>query len=239
MSFIDGIKSSFEEHPIGWSLGGIAFVGIIYIYYHTGSKTAAPINVSYSTGPSAAQVAAGTQLAIAQSQGQTAVSLANIQASAGTQEATDYLSYLKTNSANSLTALLSNNATATGINASNNATTLGVTNANNTTGMSELAAYLQASLQSQNASEITSTNQLNAELNSPVGTLTSQLQAANASLTSVSATNQSLVSQKNTLTSALQSLYDNTFAFLTGGGASNASASTNVDNSLANAAKYF
>jgi hypothetical protein len=111
------VEGSLGSHPIYWTVGALAIAGLVAYYYLSGSKSgsngAAPAyNFSYSVGPTAAQVAAGTAQQNQVQADQTAVSLANIAATSSDTQAGDYFSYLATNSANALATTTNTNATA-------------------------------------------------------------------------------------------------------------------------------
>jgi hypothetical protein len=132
---IDDTIGEARQHP--WLIGGIV-VAVVVLVYFLGSKPATPTaanNFRFSYGPSDAQVVAGTQLAIAQSGQQTALSVAtlgasNQQALATTQAGIDtsYFNYLTTagqTNANAATSIAATNANyAYQTVSSNNATAL-------------------------------------------------------------------------------------------------------------------
>lgn len=98
----------FKRHPWIWAGIAVVIIGGLFLLKGSGSQAASSYTFSY--GPSDAQVAAGTQLQIAQAADQTATNMQTAQLAAQQSEVGDYLSYLTTNSANNLSATQNNNA---------------------------------------------------------------------------------------------------------------------------------
>jgi hypothetical protein len=83
-----------ESHP--WIIGGAVLGVVVVLYLLSSSKAApaAPQGFNFTYGPSNAQVAAGTQLAIAQAADQTSLSVATLQAGTAAGNASQYFNYL-------------------------------------------------------------------------------------------------------------------------------------------------
>ena len=105
---VEDTVEEFEAHPWLWIGGFVAIAGVIIYLKYAGSSSAAQ-NFTFSYGPSDAQVAAGTDLAIAQGQQNTALAIANSNNTAQTTEAGDYFGYLTNNSTNSANVALATN----------------------------------------------------------------------------------------------------------------------------------
>lgn len=123
---VEELEGSLGRHPILWTVGALMAAGLVAYYYLSGSKSgsgsaSSAYNFSYSVGPTAAQVAAGTAQQNQVQADQTAVSLANIAATSSNTQAGDYFSYLTSNSANALSENATNDSTLTtlGINGQN------------------------------------------------------------------------------------------------------------------------
>lgn len=101
-----------KAHPLIWGGAVIVVIGALYLFTKSSSSAGTTQQFAFSYGPSDAQVAAGTQLQIAQVQANAATSIASSNATANQAAVGDYFSYLTTNSANALAAdTLSTNAT--------------------------------------------------------------------------------------------------------------------------------
>lgn len=125
---MDATVGAAERHPYLIVGGLVAVIGLFW-YLSSGSKTAAsPSAFTFSYGPSDAQVAAGTALQIAQTQGQTASSVAATQGATATSVAADYYSYLTKHSADSVTAAATATAGNVSANATNDATSIALAN---------------------------------------------------------------------------------------------------------------
>jgi hypothetical protein len=100
---VDEVKS----HP--WLfIGGFAVLVVIILWMKRGSSSAGQ-NFTFSYGPSDAQVAAGTQLAIAQQADQTSLAQSTLAASTASTVYGDYFSYLAQQGNNAVTVNQSNN----------------------------------------------------------------------------------------------------------------------------------
>jgi hypothetical protein len=95
-----------KSHP--WIfVGGFAALVVLILYLKRGSS--AGQNFTFSYGPSDAQVAAGTQLAIAQQADQTSLAQSTLAATTASTEYGDYFSYLTQQGNNSVAINKSNN----------------------------------------------------------------------------------------------------------------------------------
>lgn len=113
MAIWEEVKDSVSEHPAYWA-GGFAVLAIaVFLYYRSGSKSSTSgqpaYNFSYSVGPTAAQVAAGTAQQNQLQADQTAVSLANIAATANTSIAQTNANAAIAQSTDALNAIMSTN----------------------------------------------------------------------------------------------------------------------------------
>lgn len=134
----------FKAHP--YIIAGAVGAVVILLWYASRAKPGAqPQQFAFSYGPSDAQVAAGTKLAIAQHADQTALSMATLQSTDNQKAEGDYFSYLTGANNNSLLATLDSNASQVSINATNNANAFATNLTNNQT--KQIATYLNADLQ--------------------------------------------------------------------------------------------
>jgi hypothetical protein len=102
MSLIGETVDTVEKYP-WWIAGGVAALLALWWWLSpsgTAKGNGTPPNFQFSYGPSDANVAAGTQLAIQQGHDQTQMSMATLNAQTQGQAAGDYYGYLTTNSAN-------------------------------------------------------------------------------------------------------------------------------------------
>lgn len=98
-----------KAHP--YLVGGVAIAGVVLLYlYSKSSGSSGASNFTFSTGPSDAQVVAGTNLQIAQVQANAAVAAQQSQDTAAQSIYQDYFGYLSNNSANQLAAVKNTNA---------------------------------------------------------------------------------------------------------------------------------
>ena len=80
---VDATEQTFKSHP--FLIGGGLLAVVVLFYVLSKPKAAATSNFTFSTGPSDAQIQAGTAQQIATQADQTAVTLANINAGAYVQ----------------------------------------------------------------------------------------------------------------------------------------------------------
>jgi hypothetical protein len=157
-----------ERHPF-WIAGGFVAIVLLIVFAKGSGTSTKPQNFTFSYGPSDAQVLAGTQLQIAQAADQSAISAATIQADTTTKVSNDYFNYLTGNSANQLTAVTgAQSVQRLALNDSANVANNQITTAGNVatgaqgvqkaqiaatqaTGLSQIAAWLQATLGGQKA----------------------------------------------------------------------------------------
>ena len=113
---LEDTVDEFKAHP--WIWGGVALAAIALVWFVSSSSSASSAsggNFTFSYGPSDANVAAGTQLAISQAADQTAVNINNAKLAASTSVAGDYFNYLATSQATAADVNSTNNATALAI----------------------------------------------------------------------------------------------------------------------------
>jgi hypothetical protein len=107
MSIMGETVATVEKYP-WWIAGGVvALLAAWWLFTPSGTSNAkggAPQNFTFSYGPSDANIAAGTQLAMQQAKDQTDVSVATLNADLNRDVAGDYFGYLTTHSADNLQA---------------------------------------------------------------------------------------------------------------------------------------
>ena len=110
MEALTALWEQFKRHPLIW---GGAVAGLLLLIWLASSGTSKPQTTTFSfgIGPSDAQVIAGTQLQITQTQAQQAATTAQLQASTEQTIAGDYYSYLTAANNNGLAATLNSNLT--------------------------------------------------------------------------------------------------------------------------------